>query len=115
MDHFTLRIDYHLMPVYAALTSVLIFISVFFLKGSVEPRKGDVRGAKTYAYGSVRLYPRATYYQIAEELFFMVYYYCIAFSKNGYRSFTSVLAGEGLVQTFRKSKASRSVILLTNE
>ncbi|CCG80548.1 putative Aminotransferase [Taphrina deformans PYCC 5710] len=90
--------DSQLAAVYATLTLFLLIPSIWHLQKSASSQKKE--HAITYTYGAVREYPKATWYQIAQEVFFMAYYYCVARFKAGLRGFDTVLAGEQIVQTF---------------
>ena len=103
MDLFPGDSFVQLGPIYAALTALCIGVTVLSLRREIKPAKGDVQTPSTYAYGSVRQYPTPTWRQMAEEFFFMAYWWWISISNNGFKSFRSVLYGEGLIQGFRKS------------
>lgn len=93
-------VAFHLVPVYTTLTSLLIFFSVWLLRRDIKQQKGDIQKATTYAYGSVRQYPKVTWYHMAEELFYVQLYRWIAFYKNNFKWRNHPLTGENIVHDF---------------
>ena len=90
-------------------TPFVLFSSLWFYNRKVlehhraRRAKGDVQTPSTYAYGSIRTYPKPTYWQMLEELFFIWYYWAVALWNNGFRIARHPLQNEDIVHSFRKS------------
>lgn len=98
------EIAMHLVPVFTTLTSALVLVSVWLLqRRNVKAKAGDVQRPSTYAYGSVRQYPVATYYQIIQEALYLIYLRIHMFVLDGWKSPNHPLAGENLAHSFRKT------------
>lgn len=90
-----------------ALTSLLVCLWLKFVSKGTKQKRGDVQRPSTYAYGSIRQYPIATYYQKIEEYTYLVYLYIYMFIRDGWKSPRHPLAGENLAHSFRKSPPNK--------
>ncbi|ORY73924.1 pyridoxal phosphate-dependent transferase [Protomyces lactucae-debilis] len=92
------------MPLVAILLPALAIVVLWatgYLNTLVYLRqgKGDIQRPATYAYGSVRQYPKVSLYRKAEEFFYYTYYRLFAIYKSG-RMPPHVLYGENFIEEF---------------
>lgn len=98
---FSFDSSFSLFTFYTTLTSLLIVVSLsLFARGSKQG-KGDVQRPSTYAYGSIRQYPVASFYQKLEEFTYLVYLRIYMFIRDGWKSPQHSLAGENMAHSFR--------------
>jgi hypothetical protein len=100
---------FSLLPVSVLLLTtgavVLLWLNGSFTKLVFSrQRKGDIQRPATYAYGSVRQYPKVSLYRKAEEFFFYTYWRLVAMLKIG-RLPNHVLYGENFVEEMRMSRS----------